>query len=36
MENIILGFFVGIPAILLLAALVAWYRTSHQFQIEEP
>ncbi len=36
MENLILGLFVGIPAALLLAAIVAWYRTRNQFQVEEP
>ena len=35
MENLILGFFVGVPAVLLLAALVAWYRTSNQYQTDE-
>lgn len=35
MENLILGLFVGIPVALLLAALVAWYRTSNQYKVEE-
>lgn len=35
MENVILGFFVGIPAVLLIAALVAWYRTSNEFKLED-
>lgn len=35
MENVILGFFVGVPAVLLIAALVAWYRTSNEFELED-
>jgi hypothetical protein len=36
METVILGLFIGIPAVLVLAAMVAWYRTStQQFKIDE-
>lgn len=34
MENLILGLFVGIPVALLIAAIVAWYRTNNQFKVE--
>ena len=34
MEDVIMGLFVGIPLALLIAALVAWYRTNNQFKVE--
>lgn len=37
MDSLILGLFVGIPSVLVLASLVAWFRIKQQrFETDEP